>query len=64
MVPLGPKLVLRTSWSPLAAVMFKCNAAADLATSALGLSAFTAAILGLSNAFSFSSRFHFPAVSG
>ena len=44
-VPFGPKFVLSTSWSPLAAVILRCNAAADLATSAFGLSALTAAML-------------------
>ena len=44
-VPLGPKFVLRTSWRPLAAVMLRCKAAADLATSAFGFSALIAAML-------------------
>lgn len=44
-VPLGPRFVLRTSWRPLAAVMLRCKAAADLATSAFGFSALIAAML-------------------
>ncbi len=44
MVPLGPRLVLMTSWSPRAALMLTCRACAALATSALGFSDFTAAI--------------------
>lgn len=42
MVPLGPRLVLSTSWSPRAALMFTASAAWARATSALGLRAFTA----------------------
>lgn len=44
MVPLGPRLVLRTSCRPLAPLIFNCRAWAALATSALGFSDFTAAI--------------------
>ena len=44
MVPLGPRLVLITSWRPLAPLMFSCRAWAALATSAFGFSAFTAII--------------------
>lgn len=36
MVPLGPRLVLRTSCKPLAALMFMCSAADLLSTSAFG----------------------------
>ena len=42
MVPLGPRLVFRTSCRPLAAEMFTCSAWAALATSAFGLSDLTA----------------------
>lgn len=42
MVPLGPRLVLSTSCSPRAALMLTASAAWARATSALGLSAFTA----------------------
>lgn len=42
MVPFGPRLLLRTSWSPRAALMLTARAAWALATSALGFSAFTA----------------------
>ena len=45
MVPLGPRLVFRTSCRPLAAEMFTCSAWAALATSAFGLSDLTADIL-------------------
>ena len=45
MVPLGPRLVFRTSCRPLAAEMFTCSAWAALATSALGLSDLTADML-------------------
>lgn len=45
MVPFGPRLLFRTSWSPRAALMFTAKAAWALATSAFGLSAFTAAIV-------------------
>ena len=38
MVPLGPRLVLSTSWRPLAALMFMCSAADLLSTSAFGFS--------------------------
>lgn len=44
MVPLGPRLVLSTSCSPLAAVIFTWRAWAALATSALGFKDLTAAI--------------------
>jgi len=37
MVPLGPKLVLRTSWRPLAALIFTAKAWAFLIISALAL---------------------------
>ena len=36
MVPFGPRLVLRTSWSPLAALIFTAKACEALATSAFG----------------------------
>ncbi|RZR71813.1 hypothetical protein BHM03_00007658 [Ensete ventricosum] len=36
MVPLGPRLVLRTSWRPLAALMFMWSAADLFSTSAFG----------------------------
>lgn len=36
MVPLGPRLVLRTSCKPLAALMFMCRAADLFSTSAFG----------------------------
>lgn len=42
MVPLGPRLVFKTSCRPLAAEMFTCSAWAALATSAFGLSDLTA----------------------
>lgn len=45
MVPLGPRLLLSTSWSPLAAPMFSARAAAALATSAFGLRALIADML-------------------
>ena len=35
-VPLGPRLLRRTSWRPRAATMFICRAAPRRATSALG----------------------------
>lgn len=38
MVPLGPRLLLRTSCKPLAALMFMCKAADLLRTSAFGFS--------------------------
>ena len=44
MVPLGPRLVLKTSCRPLAAVILTCSAWAALATSAFGFRDFTAAI--------------------
>ena len=56
-VPLGPKFVLRTSWRPLAAVMLRCKAAADLATSAFGFSALIAAILVCQSGGIFQPRF-------
>ena len=56
-VPLGPKFVLRTSWRPLAAVMLRCKAAADLATSAFGFSALIAAILVCQSSGIFQPRF-------
>ena len=45
MVPLGPRLVFRTSCRPLAAEMFTCSAWAALATSAFGFSDLTADML-------------------
>lgn len=56
-VPLGPKFVLRTSWRPLAAVMLRCKAAADLATSAFGFSALIAAMLVCQSGGIFQPRF-------
>lgn len=47
MVPLGPKLVLRTSCRPRAALMFTASAAWARATSAFGFRVFTAAMAGL-----------------
>lgn len=47
MVPLGPKLVLRTSCRPRAALIFTASAACARATSALGFRVFTAAMAGL-----------------
>lgn len=47
MVPFGPKLVFKTSWSPFAALIFNWRAAAALATSAFGFINFTADILYL-----------------
>jgi hypothetical protein len=41
MVPLGPKLVFMTSYSPLAALMFMNRAALRPITSAFGLSVLT-----------------------
>lgn len=41
MVPLGPRLVLRTSCKPLAALMFMWSAADLLSTSAFGFKTFT-----------------------
>jgi len=43
MVPLGPKLVFKTSWRPKAAEMLICKACPLLATSEFGLINFTAA---------------------
>lgn len=45
MVPLGPRLVRSTSCSPRAALMFTASAACARATSALGFSDFTAAMM-------------------
>lgn len=45
MVPFGPKLLLSTSCNPRAALMLTARAACALATSAFGLSAFTAAMM-------------------
>lgn len=45
MVPFGPRLVLKTSWSPFAALMFIWRACAALATSALGFTTFIAAMV-------------------
>ena len=47
MVPFGPRLLLRTSWSPLAAEILTDSAWAALATSALGLSDLIADMLNL-----------------
>lgn len=44
MVPLGPRLVFRTSWIPLAPEMLMERAWAALATSALGFKVLIAAI--------------------
>ena len=38
-VPFGPRFVLRTFCSPIAALVFTCNAAAALAISAFGFNA-------------------------
>lgn len=43
-VPFGPRLDLRTSWRPLAALIFTANACAALATSAFGFNDFIADI--------------------
>lgn len=47
MVPLGPRLVLRTSIKPLAALMFMCSAADLLSTSAFGFSTLSDIFFGL-----------------
>lgn len=60
-VPLGPRFVLRTSWRPLAAVMLRCKAAADLATSAFGFSALIAAMLVCQSSRTFQPHFSLSA---
>jgi len=50
MVPFGPRLVLRTSCKPLAALIFTASAWAALATSALGFNALIADIFDFARA--------------